>query len=187
MRYRVRLARATKQAVSHGVPRPVSRSTLADANESHDGRIFAKFAQVLIGIARPLHAQDPIGVDLDQSLYALDSTTIDLCLWLFPWAKLRRRKAAVKMHTLLDLHGNIPTFIRVTSGNVHDRRCARRKHPGRDRDRTKAAGPGGQSLSNATDSEPHALRENPDFMRLQTSEADAEFAESVNQLILFDT
>jgi hypothetical protein len=98
----------------------VSRSTLADANESHDWRIFAEFAQVLIGIARPLHAHDPIGVDLDQSLYALDSTTIDLCLSLFPWAKFRRRKAAVKMHTLLDLHGNIPTFIRVTSGDVHD-------------------------------------------------------------------
>ena len=74
----------------------------------------------MIGIARPLHAHDPIGVDLDQSLYALDSTTIDLCLSLFPWAKFRRHKAAVKMHTLLDLHGNIPTFIRVTSGDVHD-------------------------------------------------------------------
>jgi hypothetical protein len=98
----------------------VSRSTLADANESHDWRIFAEFAQVLIGIARPLHAHDPIGVDLDQSLYALDSTTIDLCRSLFPWAKFRQRKAAVKMHTLLDLHGNIPTFIRVTSGDVHD-------------------------------------------------------------------
>ncbi len=98
----------------------VARSTLAGANESHDWRIFADFAQVLIGIARPLHARDPIGVDLEQSLYALDSTTIDLCLSLFPWAKFRRRKAAVKMHTLLDLHGNIPTFIRVTSGDVHD-------------------------------------------------------------------
>jgi hypothetical protein len=98
----------------------VARSTLADANESHDWRIFANLAQVLIGIARPLHARDPIGVDLEQSLYALDSTTIDLCLSLFPWAKFRRRKAAVKMHTLLDLHGNIPTFIRVTSGDVHD-------------------------------------------------------------------
>ena len=98
----------------------VARSTLADANESHDWRIFADFAQVLIAIARPLHARDPIGVDLEQSLYALDSTTIDLCLSLFRWAKFRRRKAAVKMHTLLDLHGNIPTFIRVTSGDVHD-------------------------------------------------------------------
>ena len=98
----------------------VARSTLADANESHDWRIFADFAQVLIAIARPLHARDSMGVDLEQSLYALDSTTIDLCLSLFPWAKFRRRKAAVKMHTLLDLHGNIPTFIRVTSGDVHD-------------------------------------------------------------------
>ena len=98
----------------------VSRSTLADANESHDWRIYADFAQVLIGIARPLYAQDPIGVDLDQSLYALDSTTIDLCLSLFPWAKFRKHKGAIKMHTLLDLHGNIPTFIGITDGAVHD-------------------------------------------------------------------
>jgi len=98
----------------------VARSTLADANEAHDWRIYADFAQVLIGIARPLYAQDPIGVDLDQSLYALDSTTIDLCLSLFPWARFRRHKAAVKMHTLLDLHGNIPTFIGITDGTVHD-------------------------------------------------------------------
>ena len=98
----------------------VARSTLADANEARNWRIYADFAQVLIAIARPLHARDPIGADLEQSLYALDSTTIDLCLALFPWAKFRRRKAAVKMHTLLDLHGNIPTFIRVTSGDVHD-------------------------------------------------------------------
>jgi hypothetical protein len=98
----------------------VARSTLADANESRDWRIFADFAQVLIRIARPLYAHDPIGVELDQSLYALDSTTIDLCLSLFPWARFRKRKAAVKMHTLLDLHGNIPTFIRITDGTVHD-------------------------------------------------------------------
>ncbi len=98
----------------------VARSTLADANETHDWRIFADFAQVLIRIARPLYAHDPMAVELDQSLYAFDSTTIDLCLKLFPWAKFRRRKAAVKMHTLLDLHGNIPTFLRVTSGDVHD-------------------------------------------------------------------
>ncbi len=98
----------------------VARSTLADANESRDWRIFADFAQILIRIARPLYATDPMGVDLDQSLYALDSTTIDLCLSLFPWAKFRRHKAAVKMHTLLDLHGNIPTFIRITDGKVHD-------------------------------------------------------------------
>jgi hypothetical protein len=98
----------------------VARSTLADANETHDWRIYADFAQVLIGIARPLYAHDPIGVDLDQSLYALDSTTIDLCLSLFPWARFRQHKAAVKMHTLLDLHGNIPTFIGITDGTVHD-------------------------------------------------------------------
>jgi Domain of unknown function (DUF4372)/Transposase DDE domain len=98
----------------------VSRTTLADANERHNWRIYADFAQVLIGIARPLYARDPIGVELDQSLYALDSTTIDLCLSLFPWAKFRKHKAAVKMHTLLDLHGNIPTFISITDGKVHD-------------------------------------------------------------------
>jgi len=79
----------------------VSRSTLADANDAHDWRIYADFAQVLIGIARPLHVHDPIGVDLTHSLYALDSTTIDLCLALFPWAKFRKHKAAVKMHTAL--------------------------------------------------------------------------------------
>ena len=98
----------------------VARSNLADANETHDWRIFADFAQVLIGIARPMYAHDPIGVDLDHSLYALDSTTIDLCLSLFPWARFRKHKAAVKMHTLLDLHGNIPTFIEITEGRVHD-------------------------------------------------------------------
>jgi len=103
-----------------GIRGRVSRSTLADANETHDWRIFADFAQRLITIARPLYASDPIGVDLEQSLYALDSTTIDLCLSLFPWAKFRKHKAAVKMHTLLDLHGNIPTFIRITDGKVHD-------------------------------------------------------------------
>jgi hypothetical protein len=98
----------------------VARSTLADANESHDWRIFADFAQILIGRARALYAGDPLGVDLHNSLYALDSTTIDLCLSLFPWAKFREHKAAVKMHTMLDLHGNIPTFIRITNGKVHD-------------------------------------------------------------------
>ena len=98
----------------------VARSTLADANESRDWRIFADFAQRLIATARGLYASEPMGVDLDQSLYALDSTTIDLCLSLFPWAKFRTHKAAVKMHTLLDLRGNIPTFIRITDGKVHD-------------------------------------------------------------------
>ena len=103
-----------------GLRGKVSRTTLADANESHDWRIFADFAQVLIAMARPLYAGDPIGVDLDASLYALDSTTIDLCLALFPWARFRKHKGAVKMHTLLDLHGNIPTFISITEGKVHD-------------------------------------------------------------------
>jgi hypothetical protein len=98
----------------------VTRSTLADANESRDWRIFADFAQVLIAIARPLYAGDPVGVDLDASLYALDSTTIDLCLSLFPWARFRQHKAAIKLHTLLDLRGNIPTFIGITDGKVHD-------------------------------------------------------------------
>ena len=98
----------------------VSRSTLADANEARDWRIFADFAQVLIAIARPLYVNDPIGVDLDASLYALDSTTIDLCLSLFPWARFRQHKAAIKLHTLLDLRGNIPTFIGITDGKVHD-------------------------------------------------------------------
>ena len=113
--------RALQSKLYHmGFRGKVSRSTLADANESHDWRIFADFAQGLIATARPLHACDLMGVDLHQSLYALDSTTIDLCLSLFPWAKFRQRKAAVKRHTLLDLHGNIPTFIRVTSGAVHD-------------------------------------------------------------------
>ena len=98
----------------------VARSTLADANDTHDWRIYADFAQVLIRVARPLYVSDPIGLDLDHSLYALDSTTIDLCLSLFPWARFRKNKAAVKMHTLLDLHGNIPTFISITDGKVHD-------------------------------------------------------------------
>ncbi len=86
----------------------MARSTLAGANESRDWRIYASFAQTLIATARRLYARDPLGVDLDQSLYALDSTTVDLCLALFPWTQFRRRKAAVKMHTLLDLRGNIP-------------------------------------------------------------------------------
>ena len=98
----------------------VARSTLADANDAHDWRIYAAFAQVLIGIARPLYAAEPMSVELDQSLYALDSTTIDLCLSLFPWARFRKHKAAVKMHTLLDLRGNIPTFIHITDGKVAD-------------------------------------------------------------------
>ena len=106
-----------------GFRRNIARSTLADANETHDWRIFADFAQHLIGIARPLYVGDSLGVDLDASLYALDSTTIDLCLALFPWAKFRTHKAAVKMHTLLDLHGNIPAFIHISNGKLHDVRA----------------------------------------------------------------
>ena len=98
----------------------ISRSTLADANRVHDWRIFADFAQVLIGRARKLYADEPMGVELEQTVYALDSTTIDLCLSLFPWARFRRRKGAVKLHTLLDLRGNIPTFVRITHGKTHD-------------------------------------------------------------------
>src|SRR5664280_3800224 len=98
----------------------VSRSTLADANRAHDWRIFADFAQVLIGQARKLYANDPMGVELEQTAYALDSTTIDLCLSLFPWAQFRRRKGAVKLHTLVDLRGNIPCFIHFSTGKVHD-------------------------------------------------------------------
>jgi IS4 transposase len=93
---------------------------LADANESHDWHIFADFAQVLIARARVLYAHDPFGVELQHSAYALDSTTVDLCLAMFPWARFRERKGAVKMHTLIDLHGNIPLFICITDGKVHD-------------------------------------------------------------------
>lgn len=98
----------------------VARSTLAGANESRDWRIFADFAQVLIRTAITLHSNDSTDVAQVRDLYALDSTTIDLCLALFPWAKFRKHKAAVKMHTLLDLRGSIPTFIRITHGKVHD-------------------------------------------------------------------
>jgi hypothetical protein len=98
----------------------ISRSTLADANRVHDWRIFADFAQVLIGRARKLYAEEPLGVELEQTVYALDSTTIDLCLSLFPWAKFRRRKGAVKLHTLVDLRGNIPCFVRISHGKTHD-------------------------------------------------------------------
>ncbi len=103
-----------------GFRRRVARSALADANASHDRRIYAEFAQGLISIARRLYAHDPIGVDLDRSLHALDSTTIDLCLSRFPWARFRKHKAAVKMHTLLDRQRNIPTLVDITDGTVHD-------------------------------------------------------------------
>jgi uncharacterized protein DUF4372/DDE family transposase len=113
--------RASPDKLYHmGIRGRVSRSTLADANERHDWRIFADFAQILIARARLLYAHDPFGDDLQMSAYALDSTTIDLCLAMFPWAHFRERKGAVKMHTLMDLHGNIPLFVCVTDGKVHD-------------------------------------------------------------------
>ena len=99
---------------------PVRRSTLADANEARDWRIYAEFAQRLIARARRLYLGDSLLGDLDNTVYALDSTTIDLCLSLFPWARFRSTKAAVKMHTLLDLRGNIPSFIHVSDGKMHD-------------------------------------------------------------------
>ena len=103
-----------------GLRGKVARSTLADANEAHDWRIYADFAQVLIHIARPMYAHESLGFDLDNTVYALDSTTIDLCLSVFPWARFRARKAAIKMHTLLDLRGPIPTFIEVSEGKLPD-------------------------------------------------------------------
>ncbi len=103
-----------------GIRSSVSRSTLADANESRDWRIFADFAQALIGIARRLYRDEDFGLQLNETVYALDATTIDLCLALFPWAKFRQHKGAVKLHTLLDLRGNIPSFIHITDGKVHD-------------------------------------------------------------------
>jgi hypothetical protein len=98
----------------------VARSTLADANELRDWRIYADFAAVLIARARELYAKDSFAVDLDQTVYAFDSTTIDLCLTLFPWAQFRRRKSAVKLHTLIDLRGNIPCFVHVSGGKMAD-------------------------------------------------------------------
>lgn len=98
----------------------VSRATLADANELRDWRIYADFAQLLIRMARDLYRHESFGVDLSETVYAFDSTTVDLCLSLFPWGKFRRRKSAVKVHTLLDLRGSIPTHVYVTGGQVHD-------------------------------------------------------------------
>jgi hypothetical protein len=103
-----------------GFRNPVRRSTLADANEVRDWRIYAEFAHRLIAQARRLYAGESLGVDLTNTVYALDSTTIDLCLSVFPWAHFRSTKAAVKMHTLLDLRGNIPSFIHISDGKLHD-------------------------------------------------------------------
>jgi len=103
-----------------GIRGRVSRSTLAEANENRDWRIYADFSQTLIPIARKLYAHEELSVDLDQAVYALDSTTISLCLSLFPWARFRRTKSAVKLHTLLNLRGSIPEFIHVSDGKLHD-------------------------------------------------------------------
>jgi len=113
--------RATQFRLYHlGIRGKVSRNTLAHANQTRDWRIYADFAQVLITKARRLYAADSFGIELDQAVYALDSTTIDLCLALFPWAEFRKRKGAVKLHTLLDLRGNIPSVIIITTGKIHD-------------------------------------------------------------------
>ena len=103
-----------------GLRSPVARNTLSNANAVRDWRIYAEFAQRLIAMARKLYANESLGVELSNTVYALDSTTIDLCLSLFPWAPFRSTKAAVKLHTLLDLRGNIPTFLHISDGKLHD-------------------------------------------------------------------
>ncbi len=113
--------RAQSSKLYHlGIRSVVARNTLANANAVRDWRIYADFAQSLIGIARPLYAQESFGVDLQETVYALDTTTIDLCLSVFPWAVFRTAKAAIKLHTLLDLRGNIPTFMHISDGKVHE-------------------------------------------------------------------
>jgi len=113
--------RALQPKLYHvGIRGPMARSTLADANERRDWRIYADFAQVLIGRARPLYADEPLGVELEETAYAFDATTIDLCLALFPWARFRKHKAAIKLHTQLDLRGSIPCVIHVTEGKTHE-------------------------------------------------------------------
>jgi hypothetical protein len=114
------LRSAQRKTYHMGIRGKVSRNTLAHANQVRDWRIYADFAHVLISQARRLYANDSFGVELDQAVYALDSTTIDLCLSLFPWATFRKRKGAIKLHTLLDLHGSIPSVIIITHGKVHD-------------------------------------------------------------------
>ena len=103
-----------------GIRGKVSRSTLAEANENRDWRIYAELAHHLIATARDLYSTDSFLADLDETVYALDSTTIDLCLSVFPWANFRKTKAAIKLHTLLDLRGNIPAFIHISDGKLHD-------------------------------------------------------------------
>ena len=113
--------RAMQPKLYHmGIRSSVSRNNLSNANEKRDWRIYADFAQILIAEARALYADEELAVDLEASVYALDSTTIDLCLSMFPWARFRRRKGAVKMHTLLNLRGSIPEFVLVSDGKLHD-------------------------------------------------------------------
>jgi hypothetical protein len=113
--------RAMKDKLYHmGIRGKISRSTLADANEKRDWRIYRDFAHVLIGYARKLYADEDFGVQLEETVYTLDATIIDLCLLVFPWAKLRESKGAVKFHTLLDLRGAIPTVVSITDGRVHE-------------------------------------------------------------------
>jgi hypothetical protein len=113
--------RAMQTKLYHmGIRGHIAKSTLADANENRDWRIYADFAQVLIAKAKRLYAAEDFGVELDTSVYALDSTTIDLCLSLFPWARFRKTKGAVKLHTLLNLRGSIPEFIHISDGKMHD-------------------------------------------------------------------
>ena len=113
--------RVAKSKLYHmGIRSTVSRNNLAHANETRDWKIYADFAQVLVKIARELYANDDFGLELKEAVYAFDSTTIDLCLALFPWAKFRKTKAAVKLHTLLDLRGNIPVVISITNGKIND-------------------------------------------------------------------
>jgi hypothetical protein len=113
--------RAQQQKLYHmGIHGTVAKSNLADANELRDWRIYADLAHSLIVTARTLYSNEPFGIDLQQTVYALDATTIDLCLSMFPWATFRQTKAAIKLHTLLDLRGNIPTFISISDGKLHD-------------------------------------------------------------------
>ena len=113
--------RAMNKKLYHvGIRGKISRSTLADANEKRDWRIYSDFAQILISQARQLYADDDFGLQLQETVYALDATTIDLCLSVFPWAHFRKTKGAVKLHTLLDLRGNIPSFISITHGKIHE-------------------------------------------------------------------
>lgn len=113
--------RSQKNKLYHmGIRGPISRNTLANANKTRDWRIYADFAQSLISIARQLYSSEDFGVELKQTAYALDSSTIDLCLSVFPWASFRQTKAAIKLHTLLDLRGNIPSFLYISDGKLHD-------------------------------------------------------------------